>query len=83
MTKNLPRGGYDKNQPMTQVREILFGAQLKDMENRFRRQEERFLREINEARDALRSRLDSLENFMKSEIASILNRISEEKDERE
>jgi DNA repair exonuclease SbcCD ATPase subunit len=68
---------------MAQVREILFGAQLKDMESRFRRQEERFLREINEAREALRSRLDSLENFMKSEIAAIYNRQAEEKDERE
>jgi DNA repair exonuclease SbcCD ATPase subunit len=67
---------------MDQVRDILFGAQLKDLETRFQRQEERFTREINDARDALKKRLDSLENFMKSENASLLNRIKEEGAER-
>jgi DNA-directed RNA polymerase subunit F len=67
---------------MEQVRDILFGAQLKDLETRFQRQEERFTREINDARDALKKRLDSLENFMKSENASLLNRIKEEGAER-
>jgi len=68
---------------MDQVRDILFGAQLKDLETRFQRQEERFIREINDARDALKKRLDSLENFMKSENASLLNRIREEGAERD
>jgi DNA anti-recombination protein RmuC len=67
---------------MDQVRDILFGAQLKDLETRFQRQEERFTREVNDARDALKTRLDSLENFMKSEHASLLNRIKEEGVER-
>ncbi|MDR3203834.1 MAG: hypothetical protein LBV23_03695 [Deltaproteobacteria bacterium] len=69
--------------PMVQVRELLFGAQLKDMEMRFRRQEERLLREISEVKDSLRSRLDSLENFMKSEVTSLLGKIKEERDERD
>jgi DNA repair exonuclease SbcCD ATPase subunit len=68
---------------MDQVRDILFGAQLKDLEARFQRQEERLSREINDARDALKKRLDSLENFMKSENASLLNRIKEEGVERD
>ena len=68
---------------MDQVRDILFGAQLKDLETRFQRQEERFTREINDARDALKKRLDSLENFMKSENSSLLNRIKEEGVERD
>lgn len=67
---------------MDQVRDLLFGAQLKDMETRFKRQEERFLREIADSRDALKKRLDSLENFMKSEISSVLHRLKEEQDER-
>jgi hypothetical protein len=86
MSKNLPRGQYDASQseaPIAQVREILFGAQLKDMETRFRRQEEKLLREIAEVKDSLRSRLDSLENFMKSEVSALLNRIKEERDDRE
>jgi hypothetical protein len=86
MSKNLPRGQYDASQPeapIAQVREILFGAQLKDMEMRFRRQEEKLLREISEVKDSLRSRLDSLENFMKSEVSAILNRLKEEHEDRE
>jgi phenylalanyl-tRNA synthetase alpha subunit len=86
MSKNLPRGQYDASQPeapIAQVREILFGAQLKDMEMRFRRQEEKLLREINEVKDSLRGRLDSLENFMKSEVSAILNRLREEHEDRE
>jgi hypothetical protein len=76
-SKNLPET------PIVQVRELLFGAQLKDMEMRFRRQEERLLREIAEVKESLRSRLDSLENFMKSEVSSLLTRLKEERDERE
>jgi uncharacterized membrane-anchored protein YhcB (DUF1043 family) len=67
---------------MEQVRELLFGAQLKDMQTRFQRQEERFQREITDSRNALKTRLDSLENFMKSEIASLLHRLKDEQEER-
>lgn len=69
--------------PMEQVREILFGAQLKDMEVRFKRQEERLLREIHDVKDSLKKRLDSLENFMKSEVSSLLERLRREQEERE
>lgn len=83
MAKRPMEGGYpQEGAPMEQVRELLFGAQLKDMETRFKRQEERFLREIADARDSLKSRLDSLENFMKSETGSLLNRLKEEQSER-
>jgi len=71
------------NAPMDQVREILFGAQLKDMELRFKRQEDRFLREISDVKESLRKRLDSLENFMKSEVSSMLERLQREQQERE
>jgi DNA-directed RNA polymerase subunit F len=68
--------------PMEQVRELLFGAQLKSMETRFQRQEERSQREIADLRNALKTRIDSLENFMKSEVASLLHRLKDEQDER-
>ena len=69
--------------PMEQVREILFGAQLKDMEVRFKRQEERFAQEISDIRDSFKKRLDSLENFMKSEVSGLLERLRRENEERE
>lgn len=84
--ENNHSGSKDQNSsgaPMEQVREILFGAQLKDMEVRFKRQEERLLREIHDVKDSLKKRLDSLENFMKSEVGSLLERLKREQDERE
>jgi hypothetical protein len=68
---------------MNQVRDLLFGTQLRDVETRFQRQEARFQREVNDAREALKVRLDSLENFMRSETASLLHRVNTEAAERE
>lgn len=67
---------------MDQVRELLMGTQLKDMEARLQRQEETFMREIANLRDSVQNRVESLENFMKSESASLLHRLQEEKAER-
>ena len=68
---------------MNQVRDLLFGTQLKDIETRFQRQEARFQREVNDAKEALKTRLDSLENFMRSETASLVHRINTEAAERD
>jgi len=68
---------------MEQVRELLFGSQMKEMETRMARQDERFQQEITDVGNTLKQRLDSLENFMKSEVASLLGRLSAEKAERE
>lgn len=68
---------------MDQVRELLFGGQLKELEIKMLRQEESFHREIGSAKDSLKARIESLENFMKSEIATVLHRIKEEQQERE
>ena len=67
---------------INQVRDLLFGAQLKDIETRFQRHEARFQREVSDAKEAFRARLDSLENFMRSETASLLHRINTEAAER-
>jgi len=71
------------NTPLGQVREIIFGAQLKDMEIRFKRQEDRLAQEIGDIRDSFKNRLDSLENFMKSEVAALLERLRRESEERD
>ncbi len=67
---------------MDQVRELLMGTHLKDMETRLQRQEKTFLRELSNLRDTMQNRVDSLENFMKNEFASFLRRLQEEKAER-
>jgi len=68
---------------MNQVRDLLFGTQFRDIETRFQRQEAKFLREVNDAREALKVRLDSLENFMRSETASLVHRLNTEATERD
>jgi hypothetical protein len=84
MTKRPQETGFmQESASMEQVRELLFGAQLKDMEIRAQRQEERFLRELDDVRESLKSRLDSLENFLKSETGSLLRRLQEEQAERD
>ena len=40
-----------ENTSMDQVRELLMGTQLKDMENRLLRQDERFVQEIADLRE--------------------------------
>ena len=70
------------NSSMEQVRELLMGTQLKDMENRLQRQEERFQREMSAMRESIKDRIESLENFMKSESTSLLHRLQEEQAER-
>jgi hypothetical protein len=68
---------------MEQVRDLLFGAQMKDMETHLKRQEEKFASDLADVHSALKTRLETLENFMKSEISSVLGRIAAEKNERE
>lgn len=75
-------GNPSENTSMDQVRELLMGTQFKDMENRIIRQEERLLRELADLRESVKNKVESLENFMKSESASLLHRQQEEKNER-
>ncbi len=71
-----------ENSSMDQVRELLMGSHLKEMETRLKRQEETFLQELANIRDNMQKRVDSLENFMKNEFSSFLRRLQEEKEER-
>ncbi len=71
-----------ENSSMDQVRELLMGTHIKEMETRLNRQEKTLLQEIANLRDSMQKRTDSLENFMKNEFSSFLRRLQEEKEER-
>ncbi len=75
-------GKETESSSMDQVRELLMGTQMKNMETRMKRQEKLFLGEITKLRNDMQNRVDSLENFMKNEFASFLRKLQEEKDER-
>jgi hypothetical protein len=73
----LPGGGNIDN-----IRDILFGAHMRQYEKRFQRLEELLAKECSDIREELRSRVEALEGFAKQESDALTDRIKSEKDER-
>ncbi len=67
---------------LEKVRDILFGVQIRDVDRRFVRLEEKMAREAADLRDDMRRRLTALELFVKSEIESLNSRLRAEHDTR-
>jgi len=66
-----------------QIRDIIFGSQMRDYESRFQRLEERLLSELTTVRKEVNNRVEALETYMHSEIGALNERLSSERDERE
>ncbi len=66
-----------------QIRDIIFGSQMRDYEQRFVRLEERVLNESDALRSETNNRLDALETYIKQEVSSLADSISTERGERE
>ncbi len=64
------------------IRDILFGNQMRDYEQRFSRLEEALRKESAELRDSTRRHLEALETFVHKELASLQSRVIAERDER-
>jgi len=64
------------------VRDILFGAEMREYEKKFARLEERLLNVSMELKDEIRRSLDSLEAYVKQEIESLLEQVKTEQRER-
>jgi hypothetical protein len=75
-------GAIDESGKVDRIRDILFGSQMRDYDGRFQRLEENLAREAAAVRADVQKRLESLENFMKGEVASITNRANTEQSER-
>lgn len=67
---------------LEKVRDILFGAQMRDYERRFLRLEERIAKESADAREDMRRRFDTLETFIKQEIGALGDRLRAEQQQR-
>lgn len=65
------------------IRDILFGSQMRDYERKFARLEERFIRETADIREDSKKRFETLETFIKSELASLSVTIRQESKQRE
>jgi len=66
-----------------QIRDIIFGSQMRDYEKRFSRLEERVLNETNTLRNETENRLDALESYIKQETNELLDKLTTERGERE
>ena len=67
---------------LDKVREILFGAQVRESEKRQQRLEERLLRELTEIREEIRRRYDTLDAFVRQELETLSERLVAERAQR-
>lgn len=67
---------------LEKVREILFGAQIQEIDKRLGRIEEHLLKEVTNLREDTRQRLEALEQYINKEIESATSRIKAEERER-
>jgi hypothetical protein len=67
---------------LDKVRDILFGNQMREVERRFARLEERLIKETTTLKDDMRKRLDALEAYIRSEAESLESQIKTERNDR-
>jgi hypothetical protein len=64
------------------IRDILFGSNMRDYEQRFSRLEEALKKESLDLRETTRRHLEALEGFVHKELAALDARLNTERDER-
>jgi ketosteroid isomerase-like protein len=67
---------------LDKVRDILFGHQMREVDRRFTRLEERIAKDARDLKDEIRSRLDAFEQFVKGETESLSSQVRNEQAER-
>jgi len=72
----------EDSQSIDKVRNILFGAQTRQNEQKFTRLEALMQKEIANLRDETKITFNSLENYIKKELATLTDQIKTERDER-
>lgn len=61
-----------------QVRDILFGTQMRDYEERFTRIDKTMNQEIEAVKESARRRIESLEQYFKDELTTVIDTIKSE-----
>lgn len=84
-SSKLASNGHDLTgvNSLDKVRDILFGNQLRDVEKKFARLEERLFKECLNSREENKKRLDSLESYVKQEFESLSQRMKQEQGNRD
>lgn len=80
--KKAPKAMTEKAGNLEQVRDILFGGQMRDLDKRFARIEERLQKDLVRLREDVNNSLSSLEAFTKQEIAALSERLKTEHKDR-
>ncbi|MBD2447652.1 hypothetical protein H6G76_10795 [Nostoc sp. FACHB-152] len=75
--------GIGESNSLDKVRDILFGNQIREVDKRFARIEERLINELVNVRDETRKRLDALESYIRQEVDSLTERLKKEQLERD
>ncbi|MBE9211132.1 hypothetical protein IQ247_00105 [Plectonema cf. radiosum LEGE 06105] len=60
-----------ENNSLHKVRDILVGSQMRELDKKFSRLEERLVKECTDLRDETRKRLDSLETYIREEADAL------------
>src|SRR5574340_1186041 len=81
-TVPIQNSGAGSTENVDRIREILFGSQMREYEQRFAQLEERLMRETAELKTDVRRRLDSLEACTRQEIEALSDRLKAERSER-
>lgn len=68
---------------LDKVRDILVGNQMREVEKKFTRLEERLVQESANVRDETKKRLDVLESYIKKEVESLTEQLRSEQLERD
>ncbi len=68
---------------LDKVRDLLFGAQMRDMDKHFARLEERLQKDLTEIKEETRGRFESLEGFLRTEIESLTDQLKAEQNTRQ
>ena len=72
-----------ENNSLNKVRDILVGSQMRELDKRFSRLEERLVKECSDLRNETRKRLDTLENYIKEEADSLSSKAKNEQVKRD
>ncbi|MGB3650847.1 MAG: hypothetical protein WBA41_06505 [Rivularia sp. (in: cyanobacteria)] len=73
----------NENNSLHKVRDILVGSQMRELDKKFSRLEDRLVKECTDLRDETRKRLDSLENYIREETDSLSARAKNEQVKRD
>jgi len=80
--KNSANGELREGANVDKIRDILFGANMREYEKRFAHLEERLTKSSEALREDLKKRFDTLESFVREEMESLSQRLKVEKSER-